>query len=79
MEANIYRQLQKHLDKMPVPFPETESGVEISLLKRLFNEEEAWIALQLSALPESVDKIHGRFKDGDISRGASGHKTQRSF
>ncbi len=67
MNTDVYRRLQRHLDKMPVPFPETESGVEISLLKRLFDEEEASIALNLSALPESVGKIHGRFRKGEIS------------
>jgi Pyruvate/2-oxoacid:ferredoxin oxidoreductase delta subunit len=66
MKPDIYRQLQRHLDKMPVPFPETKSGVEIRLLKHLFNEEEAWVALQLSAVPESVDKILGRFTKGAI-------------
>ncbi len=68
MKPDVYRQLQRHLDYMPVPFPETKSGVEISLLKNLFDEEEAYIALQLSALPESIDKIHGRFKDGEITK-----------
>jgi len=68
MKPDVYRQLQRHLDYMPIPFPETKSGVEISLLKKLFDEEEAYIALQLSALPESIDKIHGRFKDGEISK-----------
>lgn len=68
MEPDIYRQLQRHLDQMPVPFPETETGVEISLLKRLFDETEANIALKLSALPESIDRIFGRFKEGEITR-----------
>ena len=68
MEPDVYRKLQRHLDKMPVPFPETQSGVEISLLKHLFDEEEANIALNLSALPESVDKIHSRFRQGEITR-----------
>jgi Pyruvate/2-oxoacid:ferredoxin oxidoreductase delta subunit len=68
MEPNIYRELQRHLDQSPIPFPETESGVEISLLKKLFNEDEAKIALKLSALPESIDKIYGRFKNGEITR-----------
>jgi electron transport complex protein RnfB len=68
MKPDIYRQLQRHLDKMPVPFPETKSGVEISLLKQLFDEEEANIALKLSALPETIDKIHGRFKEGEITK-----------
>jgi electron transport complex protein RnfB len=68
MEPDIYRQLQRHLDQSPVPFPETESGVEISLLKKLFDETEANIALKLSAVPEPIDRIFGRFKEGEISK-----------
>ena len=68
MKPDIYRQLQRHLDRMPVPFPETESGVEISLLKQLFDEEEAYISLQLSAIPETINRIHGRFKNGEITK-----------
>jgi len=68
MEPDIYRQLQRHLDYHPVPFPETESGVEISLLKKLFDETEANIALKLSAFPESIDRIFGRFKEGEITK-----------
>jgi Na+-translocating ferredoxin:NAD+ oxidoreductase subunit B len=68
MEPDIYRQLQRHLDQMPVPFPETESGVEISLLKQLFDEAEANIALKLSALPESIDRIYSRFREGEITK-----------
>jgi Fe-S-cluster-containing hydrogenase component 2 len=63
MDANIYRQLQKHLDKLPIAFPETNSGVEIRILKYFFNEEEAEIALNLSFKPESVEKIHKRLTD----------------
>jgi Pyruvate/2-oxoacid:ferredoxin oxidoreductase delta subunit len=69
MEPDIYRQLQRHLDQSPVPFPETESGVEISLLKQLFDETEASIALKLSAIPESLGRIYGRFKEGEITKG----------
>jgi Pyruvate/2-oxoacid:ferredoxin oxidoreductase delta subunit len=68
MKPDIYRQLQRHLDRMPVPFPETESGVEISLLKQLFEQDEAYIALQLSAIPESIERIHSRFKKGEITK-----------
>ena len=35
-EADAYRQLQKHLDTMPVGYPATDSGVEIRLLKKIF-------------------------------------------
>ena len=68
MEPDIYRELQRHLDQSPVPFPETESGVEISLLKHLFDETEAKIALKLSAVPESLDRISSRFKEGEITK-----------
>jgi electron transport complex protein RnfB len=67
MKKDVYRQLQQDLDSLPVPYPETLSGVEISLLKHLFTEEEARIALNVSALPEGVKKIHNRFKEGEIS------------
>ena len=79
MEADIYRKLQRHLDQSPVPFPETDSGVELSLLKRLFDESEARIALKLSALPESLDKIHGRFGKGEITKEALKDKLDGLF
>jgi predicted transcriptional regulator len=67
-EGDVYRELQKHLDNMPVGFPATESGVEIKLLKHLFTPEEAEIALYLSAIPEPLERIHRRIrKDRDIS------------
>ncbi len=34
-DLEIYRELQKHLDGMPVGFPATESGVELKVLKHL--------------------------------------------
>jgi electron transport complex protein RnfB len=59
-EDSIYRELQRHLDRMPVGFPATASGVEIRILKRLFTPEDARIALCLSALPEPLSTIHKR-------------------
>jgi electron transport complex protein RnfB len=59
-EAEVYRRLQRHLDDLPVGFPATESGVEIRILKRLFTPEEAELALALSAVPETVEKIRER-------------------
>jgi ferredoxin len=52
---------------MPIGFPATESGVEIRILKHLFTPEEAEVALALSALPETVDRIHPRLKHTGIS------------
>jgi Pyruvate/2-oxoacid:ferredoxin oxidoreductase delta subunit len=59
---DVYRKLQQHLDRMPVGFPATESGVEIRILKHLFTPEEAGIALDLSALPEPVAVVYRRLK-----------------
>ncbi len=65
-EENVYRRLQRHIDKMPVGFPATESGVELRVLQHLFSPEEAELALYLSALPESLDKIHSRAKKDGV-------------
>lgn len=56
----LYRALQRHLDRMPVPYPATESGVEIRILKQLFTPDEAGLALRLSAIPETLGTIHRR-------------------
>ncbi len=56
----IYLDLRCHLDRMPVPYPSTESGVEIRILKQLFTPEEARVALCLSAIPEPLEAIHRR-------------------
>jgi ferredoxin len=59
---DLYRKLQKHLDRMPVGFPATESGVEIRILKHLFTPAQAVVALQVSAIPEPATVIHRRLK-----------------
>ncbi len=53
---------------MPVPFPETGSGVEIELLKQLFTREEAAVALELSAQSETIDKIYRRLDKGRFTK-----------
>ena len=53
----VYRALQETLDKLPVGFPATESGVEIRILKRLFSPEKALIASKLESFPKAIDKI----------------------
>ena len=66
-EPDVYRRLQRHLDNMPVGFPETESGVELRILRRLFTPEEAEVGLLLSAVPETLDRIHSRAKETGIT------------
>jgi len=62
-----YRKLQQHLDRLPVGYPETESGVEIRILKHLFTLEEAEIAIDLDLLPTTAEKIHKRIKNSKYS------------
>jgi len=55
---DYYRELQKHLDKMPVGYPATESGVEMKILKHLFTPEQAQIALKLNFIADPLKKIY---------------------
>ena len=66
-EDQIYRDLQKHLDRLPISYPATESGVEIRILKHLFTPEEAKIATQLSMIPEPLKRIYKRVKKSGMS------------
>jgi Fe-S-cluster-containing hydrogenase component 2 len=59
-DDDLYRALQRHLDRMPVPYPATESGVELSILRRLFSPEDARLALLLSMIPEPLATIRRR-------------------
>lgn len=60
MPDDVYKRLARHLDNLPGGFPETESGVELRILRRLFTEEEAELALQLSPLVEPARMIAKR-------------------
>jgi ferredoxin/DNA-binding Lrp family transcriptional regulator len=62
MEADIYEKLAQHLDELPAGFPRTESGVEMRILRRLFNQEEAKLALHLTLIPEEPRVIARRAK-----------------
>ena len=61
MSEEIYRTLQKHLDAMPVGFPETDTGVEIKLLKSLFSPDEAQLAICMDYRFESPMEINRKF------------------
>ncbi len=66
-----YRLLQQHLDRLPIPYPATKSGVEISILKHVFTPDEARIASRLTFSWgdfESLDSIHERLKDLGYSK-----------
>ena len=60
MSNEPYHKLRGFLDQFPIGFPSTDSGVELKILKRLFSEEEAEIATQLSPFPEEASVIAAR-------------------
>ena len=60
MSHEPYFKLREFLDQFPIGFPQTDSGVEIKILKRLFTPEEAEITLLLSPLPEEAASIAAR-------------------
>jgi ferredoxin len=67
MNESIYRTLQREINtRAPVGFPESKEGHDIEILKLLFTEEEANIAIHLSVLPETVNRIHKRVQKADI-------------
>jgi electron transport complex protein RnfB len=66
-ESRVYRDLQRYLDRLPGGFPEVESGLDISLLKRFFTPEEATLAVQLSMKPEPLERIYSRVRKSGMS------------
>jgi Na+-translocating ferredoxin:NAD+ oxidoreductase RNF subunit RnfB len=52
-----YELLADELNKIPNGFPRTESGVELKLLAKLFNDEDAALASSLSMDPKSLQEI----------------------
>ncbi|MEX2728684.1 MAG: hypothetical protein Q6353_015615, partial [Candidatus Sigynarchaeum springense] len=62
-EESVYRALQREIDtRMPVGFPESKAGHDIELLKLLFTEQEACVAIHLSVFPETTDRIYKRIR-----------------
>lgn len=58
----VYRKLQKHLNNQAVGFPATRSGVELRILKRIFNPAEAEIVSHMSYRYASIDTIFKNVK-----------------
>ncbi|MDA3791930.1 MAG: 4Fe-4S binding protein [Desulfobacula sp.] len=53
----IYQKLRKFMNTLPTGFPETESGVEIKILKKLFTPEQAGLFMKLTLEPETVESV----------------------
>ncbi|RPH86637.1 MAG: 4Fe-4S dicluster domain-containing protein [Deltaproteobacteria bacterium] len=59
----IYRQLQIQLDRYPIGYPATKSGVEIDILKYFFTPLQAKIALCLTLRSIPIAPIRKRLKN----------------
>lgn len=62
MSDKTYAELREYIDKNSLGFPETSSGVELKILKRLFSTKDAEMILKLkpSQERESADQIAER-------------------
>ncbi|MCP4752407.1 MAG: TrmB family transcriptional regulator, partial [Proteobacteria bacterium] len=73
IEQDVYREVQKMVDNFSMGFPETESGIEIKILKKLFSEDDAKVFLKLSPMLEDVATISGKL---GLSEDKAGEKLE---
>lgn len=66
-KEKVYRDLQRSLDRLPISYPETESGVEIRILKQLFSPEQALIASKLVFNPKSLQDIYNELNEDELT------------
>lgn len=67
MQGSPYIKLREFLNQFPLGFPSTASGVEVEILRRLFTEEEAELAVLLTPFPEEAGRIASRTgMDGEV-------------
>jgi len=67
MTEEAYIKLREFLDNFPVGFPETESGVEMKILKKLFTKEDAETVVLLTPIPQEASRIARQNKmDKDV-------------
>ena len=66
-EDSVYRALQQSLDKLPISYPATESGVEIRILKQLFSPVQALIGSKLDFNLKSLQDIYDLLKSEDLT------------
>ena len=60
MSEASYKKLAKVLDTLPNGFPATKDGIEIKLLKRIFDPEDAELFCDLKLTFETADQIAQR-------------------
>lgn len=58
--GGVYAKLREYIDSLPAGYPETESGVEIRLLERIFTPEEAEVFMHCKLVAEPAPAIGKR-------------------
>ena len=58
--SDVYNELRSFLDAIPNGFPATKNGIEIRILKKIFNEEEAELFMKLKLAFETPEQIASR-------------------
>ncbi|MBU3916641.1 4Fe-4S ferredoxin, partial [bacterium] len=61
--ADLYEQLREKLHLLSVGFPKTDSGVELKLLRKMFDKEDAELFLEMTPFvqkPSSIANKTGR-------------------
>ncbi len=66
IRENSYRKLQRHFDSMPVPFPSTSNGTELTILESFFAEDEISVAMAMDFRLRSAAEISQRAGISDI-------------
>ncbi len=67
-DIKAYRELQQHLNRLPVGFPASASGADIRLLKHIFTPTQARIAARLCLDPMNLDQIFSNTGDLVVTR-----------
>ena len=60
MPSEVYNRLREQLDQYSIGFPQTDSGVELKILEKLFTEEDAELFLHLTLMIETPEEIARR-------------------
>jgi len=63
--SDVYEKLRERLDDMATGYPATESKIEIKILKRLFDADEAEFFLHLSPFLETPEAVAARIGESD--------------
>jgi Na+-translocating ferredoxin:NAD+ oxidoreductase subunit B len=62
-DDKVYRRLQRHLNKQAIGYPATRSGVELNILRHIFDPDEAEITTFLNYKFEPIELIFERVKN----------------